>query len=242
MSNDQHIFAFYLQDTFIPAVGQTFVLSDHAVVHRLVHVLRVRVGDTCIVFTRTQHAQVRIILLGARQGQAEVLSVQSTRTLLPPITLLLPLLKKEALEHVLYSAAEMGVTNIQLVYTSKSLKKGIEAGRMHRILVAAAEQAKQFVLPVLHEPRHMHDVVGRYADYHRICLATPGQRAWSVLEKCKGETTKPYALLLGPEGDFTHTEKQLLEQHGYSFMQLTPTILRASQAAVVGLGLLRSLL
>ena len=49
-------------------------------------------------------------------------------------------------------------------------------------------------------------------------------------------------MLVGPEGDLTHEEKQFVDDHGFIFCKLTPTIMRAHQAVAVGLGVLRSML
>jgi len=48
--------------------------------------------------------------------------------------------------------------------------------------------------------------------------------------------------MIGPEGDLTAQEKELLKERGVQFLRLTPTILRAQQAVVVAMGIFRSLL
>ena len=53
--------------------------------------------------------------------------------------------------------------------------------------------------------------------------------------------TSKIFLLWGPEGDLTSTEKQQVLTAGFQFSKLTPTVLRASQAVAVGLGLIRIL-
>ena len=53
---------------------------------------------------------------------------------------------------------------------------------------------------------------------------------------------KQISLMVGPEGDLTMDEKELLKERDVQFLCLTPTVLRAQQAVAVSLGIFRSLL
>ena len=48
--------------------------------------------------------------------------------------------------------------------------------------------------------------------------------------------------MIGPEADLSTEEKNLLLKEYFSFVKLTPTVLRAYQAAGIALGIFRSLL
>ena len=48
--------------------------------------------------------------------------------------------------------------------------------------------------------------------------------------------------MVGPEADLLLEEKQQLHENGFTFCKLTQTVLRAQQAAVVSLGIFRSIL
>lgn len=47
-------------------------------------------------------------------------------------------------------------------------------------------------------------------------------------------------LAIGPEGDLTSEEKDLIKRSGFIFATLTATILRACQAALLSAGIIRS--
>ena len=44
--------------------------------------------------------------------------------------------------------------------------------------------------------------------------------------------------MIGPEGDLTMQEKDLLKERDVQFLRLTPTVLRAQQAVAVSMGIL----
>ena len=50
-----------------------------------------------------------------------------------------------------------------------------------------------------------------------------------------------FSIFLGPEGGLTEKELDELKQAQVTFFKLTPTILRARQAAILSVGFLRSL-
>src|SRR5204863_10150676 len=73
----------------------------------------------------------------------------------PKITVFLPALKKDALETALYQLTVLGINHIQLYTSSKAYRESISPTfkeRWQRIMIAAAEQSKQLVLPILSSP------------------------------------------------------------------------------------------
>ena len=75
---------------------------------------------------------------------------------------MLPLLKREALERALYSCVEMGANEIRLVVTKKTTREWggeKEFARLQRIIISAAEQSKNFSIPLLYQPERFETVI-----------------------------------------------------------------------------------
>ena len=89
-----------------------------------------------------------------------------------------------------------------------------------------------FSFPDLLAPIDLSEALSRYSKVP-LLFADP---AGEALCPPKGDCV----LLVGPEGDLTATEKALIKQRA-TFFKLTPTILRAQTAAVLSVGMLRSL-
>jgi RsmE family RNA methyltransferase len=49
------------------------------------------------------------------------------------------------------------------------------------------------------------------------------------------------SLLIGPEADFTDSERELIKAHNARLFKLTSTVLRACQAATVSVALIKTL-
>jgi RsmE family RNA methyltransferase len=157
---DKHEFALYKESLSLliqkKGLGDSLVLSDETLFHRMMTVLRLRSNDQCILFDRDAYITATIdAFIGKKQVQFTIHSIHSAVVLQPHITFLLPMLKREDYESALYSLTEVGVNSIQLISTQKTGNKWSgerDRDRAQRIIIAAAEQSKNFALPQLHEP------------------------------------------------------------------------------------------
>ncbi len=242
-----HQFALYVAglSKFDYDKSDCYMLQDSQVVHRISRVLRLHPEDHLILFDRTVHFIVQIVLIEKKQVVCAIKEVKQNIQITPHLTLWLPLLKREAFEQAIYSAVELGVNDIQLVHTAKEQrhwhgKKELE--RLHNIMISAAEQSKNFALPTLHVPQSLDVLLDQKKDSQHIFFDVEGDPLLEVAQELKKTSHQNYVVLIGPEGDLTEHEKFQLQKVPFIFVHLTPTILRAQQAVAVGVGALRSLL
>ncbi|CAN5213398.1 N/A [soil metagenome] len=249
-TEDKHIFAVYVADLFTKQkimVGDSVPITDEDVVHRILTVLRMEIGQELMLFDEKHHYLV--VIADTKKNKALRIEIDTIFPNTQPkleINFVLPLLKKEALEEVIYSLTEIGVTSISLVITSKSQKQltDKELIRLQKMKVAAAEQSKNYTMPIINKP----------IAFERFCTefgknATPavlfepsGNSALELISELKQKKIKKIACLIGPEAGLTTLEIELATQIGFKPCKLTGTVLRAVQAAAVGAGLIASLL
>jgi len=240
-AQERHQFALFAREREGVGTDQSLVLKDADLVRRMTNVLRLQVGDEIILFDRQTNRLLQINAIKKKEISGKILAKKSNLPLKPHIKLLLPVLKKEALSDALYNAVEAGANEIQLIYTYKAARPmaGHDLERLERVAIAAAEQSKHFSFPVIQPPIPferaiaLNEGVGIFFD--------PNGSTVAHLQSFFADQKK-FHLLVGPEGDLTHEEKELLRTAGWHFCALTLTILRASQAVSVGLGIWRSLL
>lgn len=246
-STEKHHFALHhsdLSDEISHAApGTQLIINDPDLAHRLISILRLEVGASFILFDKTMHAGVSLSGSVKNKLIKVILKEKNKNTFLKPrITFLLPLLKKESLETALYSLTETGVSAIQLLYTHKSQQRWTqkEFERSQKIIIAAAEQSKNFNYPELIAPQFFSTYITTLSANAPKLFFDPAGKNYtqqlSLLDKAIPEIN----LAIGPEGDLTSEEKDLLKQHHFDFIALTPTILRACQAAALAAGIVRS--
>ncbi len=249
-NTEKHQFAVYvehLSDQRAQAY-QNLVLAGSDFVHRIESVLRFTEGDELIVFDQRMHAVTTITkIIKKKSIQLQLGQIVVNQEFKPMITVLLPLLKREALETAIYALTEVGVNHVQLIITQKSQQRwsAKEQERAQRISIAAAEQSKNFAFAQVHEPTEFARAIAHYQNQKDtvVLLDVNGKPFFSFVAQHAASTDaqeKHFVILAGPEGGLNQQELELC----YKFHQvrLTPTILRASQAATISAAMVRAAL
>lgn len=256
-SNTQHEFAlFSLELSAAIAQKKTILtISESSMVHRLQHVLRLQVGEQVVLFDDVVHVRCTVTEYAKSRATLTIVSVEKNQPVLPSLTVILPLLKREALDECIYACREMGVTAVYLVSTDKSSRHSVspaERERLERVSIAAAEQSKNFspcqlivgaqknTLPTLSELCEQSKDNPHFSSALKLFADSTGKHFSEIIPTITPQKTS-IVVCVGPEGDLTPQEKQVLHFQGFIFCQLGATILRAQQAATVLIGLIRAL-
>lgn len=146
-------------------------------------------------------------------------------------------IKPEPLAWAVQKATEMGVASIQLIMAKRSQQPYWSAKsyeHLQKIINSACEQSRQYRPPVLLEPCTISELSFSnqknwlYADLPQESISPPAPTI---------EAIKPIAYLIGPEGGWDGSEKDLLSQKAQC-LTLPGPILRAETAAIACTSLL----
>lgn len=251
MHTTKHEFALFWQGKKSlkeQSAHDTCLIDDPILYHRIITVLRLKKDEEITLFDRFVHCRVKIIALERKHIVTTVLHSAQNTIIQPSLTFLLPLLKREALHEAIYSLTEIGCTTIQLITTKKIhgfLSGEKEFEKMQKIVIAAAEQSKNFNFPEILKPISLENALAKgdlQTNAKKIFFDPNGiscNQFLTTLERDALNTTH-YFLLIGPEGDLTQQEKGIVHAAHFSSIKLTQTILRAQQAALLGAGIIRS--
>ncbi|MBU1008062.1 RNA methyltransferase [Candidatus Dependentiae bacterium] len=246
---NKHTFACY-QENLTELLGQLreqnlFEFKDPSLWNRLVKILRIKPQEHFILFNTYIHVELiahEKMFSEKRTIVGAIFKKIINVPVAPTLTLLLPVLKKEALEYASYVAAQMGVQEIVPVITEKSGSKitDKEQSRLQKVMISACEQSKNFIPPTLLKAQPLSQAIQQSNDY-KICFDEHGNHLSLFVDTFKQASNKTFLIALGPEGGFVELEKKSLHTAGFTFYALTPTILRSREAVTVGLGILRGI-
>lgn len=218
------------------------LLNDHVIVHRLRKVLRLEAGAQVILFGVKHAFRCRIISYEKEKSvQLQPIEQQPVTPPQPDVQLYLPLLERPAFEEAIRAATVLGITTIRPFRSDKTKRHDCstsERERLQRIMIAAAEQSKQFHLPPIAPEEELATILPTLQE----SIYFDAQGDFGAHELVALQTTSPISVIFGPEGDFTDEEKTQLKAQGISSYRLTNSILRSEDAVMVGIGLLRTLL
>jgi 16S rRNA (uracil1498-N3)-methyltransferase len=261
MNNKSHEFALHSKE-FSQAIVEKktqVTLTDITVIHRLQHVLRAGKGEVVMLFDDLFHAPCTIVNYTKNKALLSIGALTKNVPVAPELTVIMPLLKREALDELVYACRELGVSGVYFVSTDKSSRHSLsisERERLERVSIAAAEQSKNFSpclflnefkfqggkdspLPTVTEVLETQKNTSAFTDALKL-YADPEGILWQHIISTTPTEGKNFMICVGPEGDMSDREKALLQLHGFTFCQLGSTILRAQQAATLLIGIVRT--
>jgi 16S rRNA (uracil1498-N3)-methyltransferase len=208
----------------------------------LVNVLRLRQGDTILLFNG-RDGEWRAYLDGANRKTPTLLVEEQTRAQTAPIDLnyLFAPLKHARLDYMVQKAVEMGAGRLSPVMTRHTQAARVNLERMRSNAIEAAEQCGILSIPSVVPPRTLKEVLEAWDPARRLIFcdeAAPLRSPSAILHNLE---PGPLALLVGPEGGFSDEERaRLLDLPHVTALSLGPPILRADTAAVAALALVQS--
>jgi 16S rRNA (uracil1498-N3)-methyltransferase len=249
--SSKHEFALYFSELSSAIshikLGDAITIDDPQLIMRITSVLRLKQGEQLVLFDQSIHVHVSIDSASKKTILCNLISKELNKVIKPSISFVLPMLKKDDFESSLYSLVELGANKIYLVTTQKTQRAWggeKELERCERVMIAAAEQSKNFAFPELNSPVTLASYFATVASTKipKIYFDPEGQDCFELINDLRVDKSTELILMVGPEGDLTHDEKQSLRSIDFRLCQLTPTILRSSTAVAVGLGMIRSVL
>lgn len=233
----------YISESLL--VGQELVLSELASNH-LVRVLRLGLGDACVLFNGDGFDyQAKITSVAKRGAGVEIISSHAVTNESPVhITLVQGIARGEKMDWILQKATELGVQRIVPVITDRTEVK-LDSERSDKkmnhwlgVVASACEQSGRARLPEIIEPCPLSHWPQHDKNFNKFALDPNGVFGFSDLA-----TTKPIAvsLAIGPEGGFSERDLATLKAGGFQGLRMGPRILRtetAGPAAIAALNVL----
>ena len=247
---NKHEFAIFFQSIDDFQVDELIKIDQEQIYHRIIRVLRLQINDHIILFNKDINAIAKILSIEKKYLTLCILNKNNNIKNKPKITMLISVLKREAFQEAIYSCVETGINVIQPILTHKvHLTKfdQKEFDRFQGVVISAAEQSKNFDFSDFNKPISFQDLIAQLdkrENVIKIYFDVQGQNILDVinliLEKSLDKSLEEIFLMVGPEGDLTQEEKNILKGAQFKFCSLTTTILRAQSAVALASGIFRS--
>ena len=158
------------------------------------------------------------------------------------ITLLLAIVKFDALEWALEKATELGVSKIVPLAAARSEKALVGAApklaeRWRKILIEASQQSRRLRPPDLEAVGRPDNLFRERKEPLRLLLSERGEAA-PLRSVLSGAMVRAVTLAIGPEGGWTEAEFAAGEEAGFAEVSLGSQILRTETAVAAGIAVL----
>lgn len=218
------------------------VPADKDQFNYLSHVLRMGEGDNVLLFNG-RHGEWAAKIHYESKKKLVLLVQDLVRVQPDPCDLqyLFAPLKQARLDYTVQKAVEMGAGVIQPVLTHHTQAHRINAHRLERNAIEAAEQCGILSIPICHEPVKLARLLENWDPQRRIIYCDEMAKTHNPLSTLQAVSESQLALLIGPEGGFSDEERHLLQSCSFvTAIPLGPRILRADTAAVAAMAVLQA--
>jgi len=199
-----------------------------------VRVLRLKVGDEVLItngkgwmFTAViseahhKHTQAQVVTkqhLPRNAGFHLHLAVAPTKNI-------------ARFEWFLEKACEIGVDEITPLICEHSERQKLNMERLSRVLIAAMKQSQTAVLPVLNPPCDLQKIALQCTTQQKFVGWCDGHTAGELFDLATAGNS--VTVLIGPEGDFSEKEINLLVNNGFKAVSMGRQRLRTETAGIV---------
>ena len=206
--------------------------------HYLSSVMRLKVGQKVLFFNGNDGEFYGLInSIDKKKTTIKILSKERNITILPKVTLAFCPPKGNKLDFLIQKSTEIGVREFIPIISDHTINRKLNIDRLKKIIIESAEQSNQIQLPNLQNPLSFNNFVKNFLT--STILFADINSLNSSLEKIIEKKQSNYILLIGPEGDFSNKERQvILQNKNFKSFSLGSTILRSETAAIAGLVLI----
>ena len=205
--------------------------------HYVVNVMRLKRGSNLNFFNKDGEWLSEIIFLERDRIEVKFLNKVKESSKLSNIELAICLVKKSPMEIILQKATELGVSKIIPIVSERTEVKEINFERANKIVVEATEQSNQLTPPQISEVTKLKDFLKNLDSSSKLLFADVNSK--DNLKSKVLEEAKTLSVLIGPEGDFSPSERELIlaNSHVVSFT-ISKNILRSDTAVISAISLI----
>lgn len=220
----------FYQPTLTPADAAGLLTEEDA--RHATRTLRLGVGDALSVTDGRGNRYDSVITKADKQCAFRVTEVIAT----PPRPFsvricVAPTKNLDRIEWFIEKAVELGVERVSFFVGQHSERRVLKLERIEKIAVAAMKQSLQAWLPTLDEAVPFAQMLASVGDSQRFIAHLPENVPIRPLIRTATPAGQ-YAVLIGPEGDFSASELRQATQAGFQMVTLGPNRLRTETAAL----------
>ncbi len=225
---------------YVYKITDTRAFGDDDESRHLSKVMRKKVGDLAYI----THGDGNL-------WQAEILSLGRSSVTFKPLKLvkkdrepskvavaIAPTKKASRIEDLIEKGVELGLTDIYLIHTERTLRKEFKTKRSKRLAISAMKQCLRTNLLRIHEMVSYKDFLFNLdKDYGQKYIGKiEGKNPWLI----NTDVNKSTIILIGPEGDFTQEEYIMAEQIGFKPVKLSDQRLRTETAGIMAISTIQN--
>ena len=209
--------------------------------HYVNKVMRVKVNETFSLFNSSEEWEAKVKKI--TKGIVEFIVTKQLRHKenSKEIWLAFSPIKSNYFHFMIQKATELGVTKFLPIIFDRTIVRKINKDRLKKIIIEAAEQSNRINVPSIEKPQNLKNFLSE--NKNTIDLIFTDLNSENKKFDAKKLTNKPICLIIGPEGDFSESEREeVLSFNGVKPIKINENILRSETAAISAISIINYLL
>ena len=202
--------------------------------HYIKNVMRLKPGDTISLFNSTNGEwSAKIVNHNKKNTEFKVEKLIKSKKLENDIWLAFSPIKKNPLDMMIQKTTELGVQKFIPVLSERTIVKEINIDRSKKIIIEASEQSNRISVPAIENLQSLKNFLEKFKNNGTLIFCDINCKKNDLKNILSKKNNGPICILVGPEGDFSEKERQLIIEKKEIFsLSLANNILRTETAAI----------
>ncbi|AFR36688.1 RsmE family RNA methyltransferase [Riemerella anatipestifer] len=213
------------------------ILNDKVIIdsdeqHHISKVLRMKEGEILYVTDGKGNVAKGNLVLEGKKVELDILEIQTKK---PPFSPYLhiaiaPTKNIDRIEFFVEKATEMGISEISFLLTEKSERKHLNIDKIQKKVIAASKQSLRYHFPKVNDLQKFTSFMQTQTAENTFVAHC--DKAFKRVSLSEIPLVDKVCFLIGPEGDFSPSEIELLLEKGVQAISLGNQRLRTETAGV----------
>ena len=211
--------------------------------HYISNVMRLKSGDELLLFNGIDGEFLgKVAGSEKKQTIIQVHAKQRDQSKPSNISLAFCPLKGQRLDFLIQKCTEVGLKSFIPVISDHTIVRNVNENRLSKIIIESSEQSDQLNIPQIVSALNLEEFLHSLKKEDVVLFGDISSKNNDLTQLIE-DKSKNYILFIGPEGDFSPKEREIiLKNVKFKSFSLGKNILRSETAAIAGLVLLNFLL
>ena len=197
--------------------------------HYLNTVMRIKENEVFSLFNSEGEWEAKILGISKNTIEFKVIKQLRQKEIAKELWLAFSPIKSNYQNFMLQKATELGVTKFLPIIFDRTVVRKINKDRIEKIVIEASEQSNRINVPTIEEAQDLNSFLKKNV---MDLIFTDLNSNINKVDKSKF-TNKPVCIIIGPEGDFSETEREkILSFKGVQPIKINENILRSETAVI----------
>ena len=203
--------------------------------HYLTKVMRIKRNDFFSLFNSYGEWEAKVLEILKGIVQFKIIKQIRSKESSKEIWLAFSPIKSSYQNFMIQKATELGVTKFLPIIFNRTIVRKINKERLEKIVIEASEQSNRLNVPLIEKAQNLKNFLKLNSmDLIFTDLNSDNKK----IDKSK-LTNKPICIIIGPEGDFSETEREeILSFKNVQALKINENILRSETAVISAISII----